>query len=177
MNIVHLTVLGIAAATGLGAVLGERMGMLRGKWDRIMRGVGMLMTAVILLGILLPLWQEKQGIGLMLVLLGMICLLEWLGSRLERSGLQGSARRIRCIFLVTVIAVHHFPEGIAAGWSIAKDSAVPAVCAAVVLHSIPEAMVIVPTMREARFSRLWGYLAAGVSGLTEIAGVLVGAGI
>lgn len=114
----------------------------------------------------------------MLWLLVLICLLEIVGDRLERYGLKGSTQRIRSVLLVCVIAVHHFPEGMAAGLSAVNEgTAAVAVCGAVVLHSIPEAMVIMPTMRSAGFSLLWGYLAAAISGAMEIAGVLVGASI
>lgn len=172
MGLLSLTVVGIAAATLLGAVLGERFGMLRGRWTLLLRGAGIVMLVVIGFGVL----RNEQGGLAAGVLLLLICAAELLGDRAERLGCEGATKRLRSLLTVGVIALHHFPEGMAAGLSCMTDGAASyAVCAAVVLHSIPETMVIPPTMQAAGFGRTWQYTAAAVSGAMEILGVLVGA--
>ena len=78
--------------------------------------------------------------------------------------------------MAAVLVLHHFPEGMAAGLSCVTHSmGAVALCWAVVLHSIPETMMMFPAMQEAGFGRKGGYSAAAVSGVVTAAGVLLGA--
>lgn len=166
MNTLLPTVFGIGLATIVGGVLGDRFGMLRGRWAPLLQVVGALMLTVILIGV----WQTLHDEVIVVCMMALICGAELLGNQMERMGHIGSTKRLRSLLGVSVIALHHFPEGMAVGMS-----GSPAVCAAVVLHSIPEAMVIPPMLREAGYSRPWGFAATAISGAVEIMGVCAGA--
>lgn len=167
MNIIPLTLAGIALATALGAYLGDKIGTLGDIWSGLLRWAGVLLVAVIAVG-LVRTYTEKQtaAVAVVLLLLG--------GEYLARGG-DGGSERMSSLLMVLVIGGHHLPEGIAAGMGCLQgDSLSWLVSWGVVVHCIPETMVIMPAMMGAGYGRRWAYGAAALSGAMEMMGVLIG---
>ena len=163
-----LTVLGICAATMLGAVLGERLGVLTGIWGKLVKaGCGVLL-AIIVVGAAKALFGEDNRVLSLAVVGAVLLLAEWIS---DEKRMQGYGT----LLAAAVIALHHVPEGMAAGLSCtAGGSGCAAVCGAVVLHLIPETMVLMPMLQGEGYSRCSAYAAAGISGIMGIVGVLLG---
>lgn len=171
-----MTVFGVLVAAAAGAVLGERLEALRESDGELVSILGTIVLWVIGGIVILPNLGQKEGRAVA-VCLGLLLVLPEVLSRLpERWGMGESIRKGRSLCMAAVLVFHHFPEGIAAGLSCASQGTGAAVlCWAIVLHSVPETMMLLPAMHEAGFGRRGGYAAAAVSGLVTAAGVLTGA--
>ena len=171
MVAVILTTLGICAASVVGAVLGARLGEITGVWARGVKIGCMLLLGVIVVGGAKALFGEAMGPLALGLTAGVLLLPEWLCSEEN----QHWTERYGKLLLVAVIALHHVPEGFAAGISCRVGGVgCMAVCGAVVLHTIPETMVLMPMLGESEFPPWAAYGAAIVSGAMEILGVVLG---
>ena len=169
------TVFGVLAAAAIGAVLGER---LEGAWEadgKLMSIFGTVVLWVIAGIVIIPNLGEKQG-RMVAICLGVLLVLpELLSHVTEQAGNWESFRKGRSLCMAAVLVLHHFPEGMAAGLScVTQGAGAAALCWAIVLHSIPETMMLLPAMHEAGFGSGGGYTAAAVSGFVTAAGVLAG---
>ena len=74
------------------------------------------------------------------------------------------------------IAIHNFPEGIAAGVGFGSGNTTDALIIAggIALQNIPEGMVIIGPMLAAGISRKRTFICAMATGLVEVVGTLVG---
>ena len=133
------------------------------------------MLCAALHGLLLP---ALEGTGAGSVIIGMaagavfLLLMNLTAARLLR--VDEEAPQLQGIMFVLAIAIHHLPEGLAAGVSFGTGDRLEtvSVCAAIALQNIPEAMMIMPAMAD--FSRKKAATAAIVSGAVEIVGLLIG---
>lgn len=171
-----MTVFGVLAAAVSGAVLGERLESAREADGELMSILGTLALWVIAGIVIVPSLGEKEG-RVVAVCLGLLLVLPEVLSRVaERWGSCAYIRKGGSLCMAAVLVLHHFPEGMAAGMSCVSDGmGAAALCWAVVLHSIPETMMLLPAMHEAGFGKGGGYAAAAVSGIVTAAGVLTGA--
>ena len=176
MEGVYLTVFGVLAAAALGAVLGDRLAAVRESDGELMSMFGTIVLWVIAGIVILPNLKSGEGRAVA-VCLGLLLVLPEVLSGIGERWCDGERiRRGRGLCMAAVLVLHHFPEGMAAGLSCVTHSmGAVALCWAVVLHSIPETMMMFPAMQEAGFGRKGGYAAAAVSGVVTAAGVLLGA--
>lgn len=168
----------IAAATVLGGVLGQRLRSLQQATYRMILSIaaGVMLCAAVQ-GLLLPALEETTpalvcaGIG------GGAVFLVWMnGAAAKLLRLDRDAAQLHGMMFVLAIAIHHLPEGLAAGVSFGTGEAAEtvSVCGAIALQNIPEAMMIMPVMGD--YGRGKAALAVGVSGWVEILGLLLGYG-
>ena len=161
--------LGSAAGCGLRHIL-ERV---YGRITAVAAGV-MLCAAVH--GLLLPSMQQQGTVGAVAgLMLGALLLCGMNRAAEHRMTEQGSeGAYVDGLMFVCAIAIHHFPEGLAAGVSFGTGdgSETAAVCTAIALQNIPEAMMIVPAMEP--FGWRKSLCAAGISCGMELLGLVMG---
>lgn len=182
MNGLLLTGAGIGAATLLGSVLGCVLRGLTGRTYRIVSSIatGIMLCAAIH-GLVLPA-LEDSGSGLVVCAgIGIGTWFLWrlngcVARELQGGRIAGSAHQIRSLMFVLAIAIHHFPEGMAAGVSFGTGEAseTVAVCSAIALQNIPEAMMVMSAMAQTGTGKRAAFWAAGISGGIEILGLVFG---
>lgn len=166
----------IAAATVLGSVMGWRLTDLQRKTYLMILtlSAGVMLCAAVQ-GLLMPALQQTHG-GLVCAGIGVGCVfLRWTNkAAAKRLRTERDAPQLRGMMFVLAIAIHHLPEGLAAGVSFGTGETIEtiSVCAAIALQNIPEAMMIMPVM--AVYGRGKAVFAAAVSGTVEIFGLFVG---
>ena len=156
--------------------MGERLDVVRKMDGERVSTMGTVVLWCVAAVVIVP--NLKDGGGrIVAVCLGVLLVVpELLSCASERWGRGAKLRRGRSLCIAAVLALHHFPEGMAAGLScVTQGAGAQAVCWAVVLHSIPETMMLMPTMQDAGYGKRGGRVAALVSGLVTVAGVLLGA--
>ena len=80
------------------------------------------------------------------------------------------------MLFVIAIAIHNFPEGIAAGVSFGTDNTtqVLTVAGGIALQNIPEGMVIISPMLASGMSKGRTFIIALLTGVVEVVGTLLG---
>ena len=189
MLIVLVTALGVGGATVAGAVLGFLFKSLSQKVsDIILSFAAGIMLSAAVLGLILPAVDTGNPWDLLLsvcgIFLGALVLTQI--NRLvphlqrffmpERSAFLPEKRVNQALLFVVAIAVHNFPEGLAAGVSFGCDSVTEAILIAggIALQNIPEGMVIITPMLSAGISPKKTFLCALFTGLIEVFGTFVG---
>ena len=110
-----------------------------------------------------------------------LLLLERLAARMQRlSGLEGGAspRTRRVLLFVAAMAIHNFPEGLAAGVGFGTED-VPralAIAGGIALQNLPEGMVLIAPMLQAGIPPRRTLALAMSTGAVEIVGTLLGYG-
>ena len=110
-----------------------------------------------------------------------LLLLERLAARMQRlSGLEGGAspRTRRVLLFVAAMAIHNFPEGLAAGVGFGTED-VPralAIAGGIALQNLPEGMVLIAPMLQAGIPPRRTLALAVSTGVVEIVGTLLGYG-
>lgn len=167
----------IAAACLLGSVLGCRLKNISSAVYACVTGIaaGVMLCAAVH-GLLIP-SMEQQRMVLSVAGIGVgALLLCWMNQAAENRMTQRGrdAGHVGGLMFVCAIAIHHFPEGMAAGVSFGTGdgSETAAVCTAIALQNIPEAMMIMPAMLP--FGRRKSVCAAAVSCGMELLGLLMG---
>ncbi len=184
-----------AAALGITTLLGAFLGMfiknLPHRWNDTILGFSAgIMLAAATIGLIVPAFENSdQGewwliMGSVLVGAMLINLIDLVLPHLhsitgldpEKHATNGSINRI--LLFVMAIAIHKFPEGMAAGVSmneITPDSnASWTVTMGIALQNIPESMVIIAPLLLAGVSRMRTTLIALSIGILEVIGVLFG---
>lgn len=90
-------------------------------------------------------------------------------------GISGEVQG-RVVLLVAAIAIHHLPEGVAAGVSFGSDNIndIIIVCGGIAIQNLPEAAVIIAPMLNSGVSKKKALLIALMSGGVEIIGTFIG---
>lgn len=191
MSIVLLTAIGVGGATVFGAALGFIIKKISYKFnDMILAAAAGVMLAAAAFGLVLPSIEEGGAFALLVSACGIICgalfllLLERPVPHLyrllfERSGGLDDVKDAsfnRILLFVAAIAVHNFPEGLAAGVGFGTGNTERAVAIAVgiAIQNIPEGMVIIAPMLSAGIGRGKTFLCALATGIVEVIGTLVG---
>lgn len=174
----------------VGAVIGFAVKELPHKWNDAMLGYcAGIMLAASVMGLIVPAlemcslqqsWSVAAGVAVGAIFLN---LLDWLTPHLHHvTGLDieehtHNSRINRILLFVMAIALHKFPEGMAAGVSMGPgtDSGNSwMVTFGLALQNIPEGMVIVPPLILAGVSTLRTILISLAIGLLEVVGVWAG---
>ena len=178
MSLVLLTALGVGGATVAGAVIGFLFQQSAAK-----HGPGILcfaagvMLAASVMGLILPsldyggLWTTIFGICS-----GALCirLLDRYIPHLH--SLTGDRDLERVVLFVCAIAIHNFPEGLAAGVSFGTDSTADAMVIAfsIAAQNFPEGMILITPMITAGVRPWKTLLCAMATGLVEVIGTFLG---
>ena len=190
MLVVLLTALGVGGATAIGAILGLIVKRPSHKFnDGILSFAGGVMLCAAVVGLIIPsidqnnLWSIAVTVGGVFV--GAICLNlidklvphlhKLTGVELENHPDRGN-KLSRVLLFVIAIAIHNFPEGIAAGVGFATGNETQALIVAggIALQNIPEGMVIIAPMLLAGISKKRTILIALLTGLVEVIGTFIG---
>lgn len=189
LPLVFLTALAVGGATMLGA-LGSYC--FRGAADRaggqtvMAFAAGMMLSAAVA-GLILPSlagggpWAFPVTAAGILSGAAFLLLLERLAARMQRlSGLEGGAspRTRRVLLFVAAMAIHNFPEGLAAGVGFGTED-VPralAIAGGIALQNLPEGMVLIAPMLQAGIPPRRTLALAMSTGAVEIVGTLLGYG-
>ena len=190
MEIVLFTALGVGGATVFGAVLGLVFRNISHKFSDIVLGfaAGVMLTAAIV-GLILPSMEKAGRLSVLITVIGVFCgaiclnIIDKIVPHLHRlvgveqeAHSNNVAHMNKIILFVLAIAIHNFPEGIAAGVGFGSDSAAQAftIAGGIALQNIPEGMVIIAPMLAAGISRKRTFLIAASTGLIEVVGTLIG---
>ena len=186
MVYVLITALGIAVCSFGGALTGFLFENIPPRLEDSLSGcaAGIMLCAAVL-GLVVPSVAFSGESSLWLPSIGIFCGALFL-TLINRSGAEiggrlgmkdGSDESIsRTLIFVTAIAVHHFPEGIAAGVSFGTGDLSDAVTVTtgIAFQNVPEGMIIIPPLLKAGTGRKKAAVIAVISGLVEVIGVFFG---
>lgn len=191
MDIVFLTALGVGGATLVGALLGFVFKKISHAFSDIVLGfaAGVMLSAAII-GLIIPsIEHQNNEFSVLITVVGIFCgalvlnLVDRLVPHLHKVGgedseshPEASARINRIMLFVLAIAIHNFPEGIAAGVGFGSGNTSEALTIAggIALQNIPEGMIIIAPMLSVGISRSKTLLIAFATGLVEVVGTLIG---
>ena len=190
MEMVLLTAAGVGGATLFGALLGFIFKKISHKFSDMVLGFAAgVMLAAAVMGLIIPSLEGGGSHAVWVTLVGIFCgalvlnVIDKLVPHLhvmsgkEQEAHPESAERISKIMLfVLAIAIHNFPEGIAAGVGFGSGNVKDALTIAggIALQNIPEGMVIIAPMLSAGISTKKTLAVAAVTGLIEVIGTLIG---
>lgn len=176
----------------LGSVLGFFIKELPHKWnDTVLGYCAGIMLAASTIGLIVPACESASGsIPWWLVAVGVMAGALFLNvidlvtphmhtvTGLDAEEHRNNASINRIMLFVMAIAIHKFPEGIAAGVSMNGDEVASwGVTLGIAFHNIPEGMVIIAPLLMAGVSHTRTLLITLAIGLLEVVGVLVGYGL
>ena len=190
MEIVLLTALGVGGATVVGALLGFAFKKMTHTFSDIVLSfaAGVMLSAAVI-GLILPSLEKGGKFAMPITIVGIFCgalalnLIDRLVPHLHRlvgvdqeSHPERTDRVSKIMLFVLAIAIHNFPEGIAAGVGFGSGSSAEALTIAggIALQNIPEGMVIIAPMLSAGISKKRTFLVAVGTGLVEVVGTLLG---
>ncbi|MCF0199061.1 MAG: ZIP family metal transporter [Bacteroidaceae bacterium] len=190
MNEILLTAIGVGGSTIIGSLLGYFIKNVSHAVNDTIVGLcaGVMLSAAVL-GLLVPafeltptwssVWLPCLGVVLGVLLLNVLDIVTphlhtITGVDLEQH--QHNQHLNRVLLFVMAIALHKFPEGMAAGVGFGGESTHDAVNVAIAisLQNVPEGMVIISPLLLAGVSHLRTFVIALVIGLLEVLGVFTG---
>ena len=181
MNLVTITALGVGGATVLGALIGFIFKNLSYKFsDVILSFAAGVMLAASILGLVLPSIEYGGKYGILIAVVGIFVgavsltiIDKIVGTDLEYHS-ETSVDKV--LLFVIAIAIHNFPEGIAAGVGFGSGNVSHAfmIAGGIALQNIPEGMVIIAPMLAAGISPSKTFILATITGIVEILGTRVG---
>ena len=190
MDLIAITALAVGGSTILGSITGFLIKEVSHRVNDTIIGLcaGVMLSAAVL-GLLVPafnlapcwsdVWSPCLGVVCGVLLLNV---LDYLTPHLHHiTGIEQEAHRNnrsldRVMLFVMAIALHKFPEGLAAGVGFgggATEGAV-SVAVAISLQNVPEGMVIISPLLIAGVSHWRAFLIAIAIGLLEVLGVFTG---
>ena len=188
MNVVLLTAFGVGGATVLGSALGFVIKKISHKFnDLVLSAAAGVMLAAAAFGLVLPSLEGGGRFGVLVTSVGIICGAGFLV--LLEKPVPALCRRLfecdnanytsgfeRVLLFVAAIAIHNFPEGLAAGVGFGAGNTERAIAIAVgiAMQNVPEGMVIIAPMLSAGISRKKPFLCALATGVVEVIGTMIG---
>ena len=189
MEVVFLTALGVGGATLVGALLGFLIGNISHKYtDIILSFAAGVMLAAAVLGLIIPSIEYGGEFGILTTTIGIFVgavflnlmdklvphLHKLAGSDSEKHTDSGNLNKV--LLFVLAIAIHNFPEGVAAGVGFGSGNTSEALVIAggIALQNIPEGIVIISPMLAAGISPSRTFVCALATGLVEVLGTLIG---
>ena len=178
-----LAAVSIGMATALGSALGCLLDKVPQKLsDVISCGAAGIMLCAAIQGLVMPSVELSGGnplpacVGIVLGGVFLDSMNRAAPKLLHRLELECSSKQLRNAMFVLAIAIHHFPEGMAAGVSFGTGEVTDTilVCGGIAIQNIPEAMIIMPAMAQTGAERRKGFLAAAAGGGMEILGLVLG---
>lgn len=189
MNIVLLTALGVGGATVMGSLIGFGFKKQSHQFaDIVLAFAAGVMLAAAVLGLILPSLEYGGKYGIIITIAGIFAG-AWVLNMLDKlvphmhklAGMdaeehRGNANVDKVLLFVAAIAIHNFPEGIAAGVGFGSGNEAEALMIAggIALQNIPEGMVIIAPMLAAGISSKRTLICALATGGVEVIGTLVG---
>lgn len=187
MQIALLTALGVGGATVIGAGLGFAFKRISHRIsDIILAFAAGVMLAAAVFGLIVPSLEYGGKLALLKTIAGIfagaLCLNlidrfvphmhKFVG--IENENNKGKQSRV--LLFVMAIAIHNFPEGIAAGvgFGIGNISEALVIAGGIALQNIPEGMIIIGPMLATGISRKKAFLIALATGIVEVVGTLFG---
>ncbi len=189
MSLVFLTAFGVGFATIFGALLGFIFRKIPHKWnDGLMSFATGIMLAAAVVGLIQPSLEIVGAKGSWITAIGILCgavflnLMDKVTPHLHRiSGIDqeqhnNNASLNKIMLFVFAIAIHNFPEGLAAGVGFGSGNTGNAisVAAAIALQNIPEGIVTISPLILAGVKKWRALLIAASTGLIEIIGTFAG---
>lgn len=188
MRYVFITAFGVGGATIIGAIIGFLAGKIPAKWNSVILGLAAgIMLAAAVFGLILPSMEAVSAWGIWKTAAGIITgalflnladkftprLYSLIGAGMSQLN-RASVHNV--LLLVVAIAVHNFPEGLAAGVAFGSGDIGSAVSVAVgiALQNIPEGMVIISPMILIGVSKARAFAIASLTGVIEIVGTFIG---
>lgn len=188
MEFVLLTALGVGGATVIGAIIGFLFRGISHKFsDIVLSFAAGVMLAAAVLGLVLPSLEYGGRFGILITVAGIFAgafclnlidklvphLHKMVGADIES---HKSANLDKVLLFVAAIAIHNFPEGIAAGVGFGSGDTAQALIIAggIALQNIPEGMVIIGPMLAAGVPPKRTFFYAALTGVVEVIGTLIG---
>jgi len=188
MYMVLLTAIGVGGATFIGALVGFLFKKAsHGFSDIILSFAAGVMLAAAVFGLVVPSIEQGGEYGIWVCIAGIFAgalalnvidklvphLHKLVGTETEN---HNNANLGKVLLFVTAIAIHNFPEGIAAGVGFGAGNVNRALIIAggIALQNIPEGMVIIAPMLSAGVSHKKTFVIALITGLIEVAGTFIG---
>ncbi len=189
MKIVLLTALGVGGATMFGSVIGFIFKKISHKFsDIVLSFAAGIMLAAAVLGLIIPSVEYGGKYGIITTVVGVFCgalclnlidkivphMHKLVGIDSEKH--KGNENLNKVLLFVLAIAIHNFPEGIAAGVGFGGGNVNDALIIAggIALQNIPEGMVIIAPMLASGVTPKRTFICAMATGLVEVLGTLVG---
>lgn len=192
MQQVLISAAGLCGATMLGSVLGFFIKELPHKWnDTVLGYCAGIMLAASTMGLIVPAFETAgEGMPWWFIVVGVMAGAFFLNvidlvtphmhtlTGLDSEEHINNASLNKVMLFILAIAIHKFPEGIAAGVSMnGGETASLAVTLGIAFHNIPEGMVIIAPLLLAGVSHARTFIISLAIGLLEVVGVLVGYGL
>ncbi len=189
MQYVILTAFGVGGATIIGALIGFLVGKIPPKWNSIILGFAAgIMLAAAVFGLILPSMEATGTAKIWITVVGIMCGALFLNfadrftphlhnlTGIEHEEHNNNASMDKVLLFVMAIAIHNFPEGIAAGVAFGTGDMGSAVSVAlgIALQNIPEGMVIISPLIMSGVSKPRTLLIASLTGVVEILGTFIG---
>lgn len=190
MRLVLLTALGVGGATIIGSIIGFAFKKITHKFtDIVLAFAAGVMLAAAVFGLIIPSVEYGGKYGLIITVAGIFAgalalnLIDKLVPHVHKlAGVDqeahgaGNDRLSKVLLFVMAIAIHNFPEGIAAGVGFGSGNVGEALVIAggIALQNIPEGMVIIGPMLAAGISKKRTFICAMATGLVEVFGTLLG---
>ena len=185
---VLLTALGVGGATIIGALIGFIFKKLSHRFsDIVLSFAAGVMLAAAVLGLILPSVEYGGELGLVWAIVGIFAgagclnLVDKLVPHLHKmvgvdQEAHSNAKLSKVLLFVAAIAIHNFPEGIAAGvgFGTGNDAEAILIAGGIALQNIPEGMVIIGPMLAAGVSPARTFVCAMITGLVEVIGAMLG---
>ena len=190
MRDVLLTALGVGGATVLGALIGFGTKKITHRFQDITLAFAAgVMLAAAVIGLILPSLEEGNPWSIAVTVVGIFCgafivhlmdrlvpHLHTLAGKDQETHPEQAKQLSQVLLFVMAIAIHNFPEGIAAGVGFGSENTTGAflIAGGIALQNIPEGMVIIAPMLAAGVSKKRTLLIALSTGLVEVIGTLFG---
>lgn len=189
MEMVFLTALGVGGATVIGALIGFFVGKIPSRWNSIILGFAAgIMLAAAVFGLILPSVEAVGVSGVWIPVVGILSGAIFLNiadkftphlhslTGVEHEEHSNNASINKVLLFVMAIAIHNFPEGIAAGVAFGTGDTGSALSVAlgIALQNIPEGMVIISPMILAGVSKKRTLFIASLTGVVEVVGTFIG---
>ena len=187
---VVFTALGVGGATVIGAFLGFLFKNPSHKMnDVILSFAAGVMLASSVVGLVLPSLEYGGWWAILVTAFGVFAgaitlnLIDRLVPHLHKiAGDDGerhpksSEKLNKVILFVIAIAIHNFPEGVAAGVGFGTGDDMQAISLAIgiALQNIPEGMIIIAPMVASGISKRKAFLISAITGLIEVVGTFMG---
>ena len=189
MQLALITALGVGGATVLGAALGFCFKRIPHRYnDALLSFAAGVMLAAAIMGLILPAVELGGRHGVWMAALGVFvgALFLTFADRLiphlhslagmEREAHGRNRELDRILLFILAIAIHNFPEGVAAGVASGQEDIGNAVSVGVgiMLQNIPEGMIVISPLLLAGVSRGRAFLIASFTGVIEVFGTFLG---
>ncbi|HBN85752.1 MAG TPA: ZIP family metal transporter, partial [Clostridiales bacterium] len=190
MYLVLITALGVGGATVIGAIVGSFFQKIPHKYNDGILGfaAGVMLTAAAF-GLIQPSLEFGGDHGVWMTVAGILAGALFLNladrfvphlhnlAGIDTEKHAGDMKALnKTMLFVFAIAIHNFPEGLAAGVSFGTGDISGAITVAtgIALQNIPEGMIIISPLLSAGLSRGKAFSIAALTGLVEVIGTFLG---